>query len=204
MPPPPFLVGRRRPLYGYSRGFLPTSAPHENRVDRGWSFLEHPVGLGGPGVDGVPEAPTRSFGWCTPSESPSTFTGRDPRDAWIGPPTRSLSFTGGRSQRLRGIVGGRVACPLTSGGLCVGLMLLPLYVVLVVSGSASSTRKPSSTSTVYLGEVVGVTVDEEVLMNGSLDWSKVASMLFTFSDKSYWKLGDRVAEAWSVGKGFSA
>ncbi len=83
-------------------------------------------------------------------------------------------------------------------------MLLPLYVVLVVSGSASSTRKPSSTSTVYLGEVVGVTVDEEVLMNGSLDWSKVASMLFTFSDKSYWKLGDRVAEAWSVGKGFSA
>lgn len=64
--------------------------------------------------------------------------------------------------------------------------------------------KAFAADTVYFGEVVGVTVDEEVLTNGSLDWSKVAPMLFTFPDKSYWKLGERVAEAWSVGKGFRA
>ncbi len=63
--------------------------------------------------------------------------------------------------------------------------------------------KAFAADTVYFGEVVGVTVDEEVLTNGSLDWSKVAPMLFTFPDKGYWKLGEYVAEAWSVGKGFN-
>jgi len=53
--------------------------------------------------------------------------------------------------------------------------------------------------TVYFGEVVGVYVDGDALAGDRPDWAKVAPLLFTFPDKGYWKLGDRLAEAWSVG-----
>jgi flavin reductase (DIM6/NTAB) family NADH-FMN oxidoreductase RutF len=53
--------------------------------------------------------------------------------------------------------------------------------------------------TVYFGEVVGVYADEEVLRDGAPDWLKIDPLLFTFPDKGYWKLGEYVAEAWSVG-----
>lgn len=56
--------------------------------------------------------------------------------------------------------------------------------------------------TVYFGEVVSVFVDEGALEGGTPDWSRIAPLLFTFPDKGYWLLGDRVAEAWSVGKGY--
>jgi len=56
--------------------------------------------------------------------------------------------------------------------------------------------------TVYFGEIVGVYADEEVLVDGVPDWKKIAPLLFTFPDKGYWQLGEYVAEAWSVGKGF--
>ena len=56
--------------------------------------------------------------------------------------------------------------------------------------------------TVYFGEVVAVYVDDEALKGGAPDWSRIAPLLFTFPDKGYWKLGDHVAEAWSIGKGY--
>jgi hypothetical protein len=37
---------------------------------------------------------------------------------------------------------------------------------------------------------------------GAPDWRKIAPLIFTFPDKGYWTLGERVAQAWSVGKGF--
>ena len=54
--------------------------------------------------------------------------------------------------------------------------------------------------TVYFGEVVSVHVDEAALKDGTPDWSRIAPLLFTFPDKGYWKLGDHVAKAWSIGK----
>ena len=56
--------------------------------------------------------------------------------------------------------------------------------------------------TVYFGEVVGVFADEDVLKDGAPDWKKVDPLIFTFPDNGYWRLGEHVAEAWSVGSGY--
>jgi flavin reductase (DIM6/NTAB) family NADH-FMN oxidoreductase RutF len=61
---------------------------------------------------------------------------------------------------------------------------------------------PYAVDTLYLGEIVAVHVDEEALVNGKPDWKKIAPLLFTFPDSGYWKLGDPLARAWSVGKNF--
>jgi flavin reductase (DIM6/NTAB) family NADH-FMN oxidoreductase RutF len=58
--------------------------------------------------------------------------------------------------------------------------------------------------TVYFGEIVSVHVDEDALVDGKPDWKKIAPLIFTFPDKGYWNLGECVAEAWSVGKGFKS
>jgi flavin reductase (DIM6/NTAB) family NADH-FMN oxidoreductase RutF len=57
--------------------------------------------------------------------------------------------------------------------------------------------------TVYFGEVVSVFIDDEALKEGAPDWAKIAPLLFTFPDKAYWRLGERVADAWKVGKDFT-
>ncbi|MBI5013874.1 MAG: flavin reductase family protein [Deltaproteobacteria bacterium] len=57
--------------------------------------------------------------------------------------------------------------------------------------------------TVYFGEVVGVYADEESLKDGAPDWQKIAPLLFTFPDKAYWRFGEHMAAAWSVGKGYA-
>ncbi len=62
---------------------------------------------------------------------------------------------------------------------------------------------PFAVDTVYFGEVVAVYADEAVVTDGEPDWRKLAPLLFTFPDASYWKLGERVAQAWSVGKRFA-
>jgi hypothetical protein len=41
------------------------------------------------------------------------------------------------------------------------------------------------------------------MTDGAPDWPKIAPLLFTFPDASYWRLGEHVAKAWSVGKGFT-
>jgi flavin reductase (DIM6/NTAB) family NADH-FMN oxidoreductase RutF len=56
--------------------------------------------------------------------------------------------------------------------------------------------------TVYFGEVVGVYADSDAVKGDGPDWRKVNPLIFTFPDKGYWKLGDYVAEAWSVGTEF--
>jgi flavin reductase (DIM6/NTAB) family NADH-FMN oxidoreductase RutF len=61
---------------------------------------------------------------------------------------------------------------------------------------------PFAVDTVYFGEIVSVLADEEVLSDGAPDWRKIAPLLFTFPDSGYWKLGDYVAKAWSIGKDF--
>jgi flavin reductase (DIM6/NTAB) family NADH-FMN oxidoreductase RutF len=63
---------------------------------------------------------------------------------------------------------------------------------------------PLDVDTVYLGEIVSVQADESVLTDGDLDWSKVRPLLFTFPKGNYWRFGEHVARAWSVGKGFRA
>ena len=60
--------------------------------------------------------------------------------------------------------------------------------------------------TVFIGEVVGVYVDDEYLKEGLVDVSKVEPIFFApekrggRSSGSYWMLGERLAQAWEVGK----
>ena len=54
---------------------------------------------------------------------------------------------------------------------------------------------------VFIGEIVETYCAEDCLSDGVVDFSKVQPILFSMNDKGYWRLGDRFAEAWSIGKG---
>jgi flavin reductase (DIM6/NTAB) family NADH-FMN oxidoreductase RutF len=52
---------------------------------------------------------------------------------------------------------------------------------------------------VFVGEVVETYIDEECLTDEMVDFSKIQPILFVMNDRSYWKLGERLAKAWSIG-----
>jgi flavin reductase (DIM6/NTAB) family NADH-FMN oxidoreductase RutF len=53
---------------------------------------------------------------------------------------------------------------------------------------------------IFVGEVVQTYCDEEVLTDGEVDYAKIRPILFTMSGHGFWKLGERFATAWEVGK----
>ncbi|MBI2906907.1 MAG: flavin reductase family protein [Chloroflexi bacterium] len=53
---------------------------------------------------------------------------------------------------------------------------------------------------IFIGEIVETFCDEACLTDGVVDFSKVNPILFVMNDRSYWKLAERFARAWSVGK----
>jgi flavin reductase (DIM6/NTAB) family NADH-FMN oxidoreductase RutF len=54
--------------------------------------------------------------------------------------------------------------------------------------------------TVYIAEIVSVYAEDRVLSQEKLDWQKLRPLLFTFPEGAYYRLGDRIDKAWSVGK----
>ena len=52
---------------------------------------------------------------------------------------------------------------------------------------------------VFIWEVVSTYCNESVIVYGKIDL-KVKPILFSMSDKGYWKLGESIANAWDVGK----
>jgi flavin reductase (DIM6/NTAB) family NADH-FMN oxidoreductase RutF len=54
---------------------------------------------------------------------------------------------------------------------------------------------------VFVGKVAATYCDETVLTDGVLDFGKVQPILFVMNDRSYWKLGAKLARAWDIGKG---
>ncbi len=44
--------------------------------------------------------------------------------------------------------------------------------------------------------------DEEYLTKGVVDFSKIQPILFVMNDRGYWKLGEKFAKAWEIGKEF--
>ena len=50
----------------------------------------------------------------------------------------------------------------------------------------------------FIGEVVNAYAEEKYLTDGVPDISKINT--FTYSMKQYWKVGERVAKAWEIGK----
>ena len=53
---------------------------------------------------------------------------------------------------------------------------------------------------VFIGQVVATYCDEECLTDGSVDFGLVQPLLFVMSDRSYWRIGQRFARAWDIGK----
>jgi flavin reductase (DIM6/NTAB) family NADH-FMN oxidoreductase RutF len=53
---------------------------------------------------------------------------------------------------------------------------------------------------VFVGRIAATYCDEAVLTEGVVDFGKVQPILFVMNDRSYWKLGDKFAKAWDVGK----
>lgn len=53
---------------------------------------------------------------------------------------------------------------------------------------------------IFIGEVVNTYVNDEIMKDGVLDLNKLQPILFTMQDKGYWKVGERFADAWNIGK----
>ena len=53
---------------------------------------------------------------------------------------------------------------------------------------------------IFVGEIFETYCDEQYLTNGIVDENKVRPILFVLSDKGYWRLRERFAEAWEIGK----
>jgi flavin reductase (DIM6/NTAB) family NADH-FMN oxidoreductase RutF len=53
---------------------------------------------------------------------------------------------------------------------------------------------------VFIGRIMETYCDESVLTEGVVDFGKVQPILFVMNDRSYWKIGGKLAKAWDVGK----
>jgi flavin reductase (DIM6/NTAB) family NADH-FMN oxidoreductase RutF len=56
------------------------------------------------------------------------------------------------------------------------------------------------TNSVFVGEIVGAYADGQCLTDGRPDYKKMNAMLLTMPDNVYWAFGEKVADAWKVGK----
>ncbi len=56
----------------------------------------------------------------------------------------------------------------------------------------------------FIGEIMHIYCSEEYMTGGLPDINKIRPIIFSFGDHKYWKLGEYLGQAWSVGKGFKA
>ncbi len=52
----------------------------------------------------------------------------------------------------------------------------------------------------FIGEVAGVYATEAIMTDGQIDVTKLRPFVLTMPDNSYWSLGERVGDAWSIGR----
>lgn len=52
----------------------------------------------------------------------------------------------------------------------------------------------------FIGQIMGVYTEERFLTEGKLDFNKMKPLILSQPDTSYWKLGEKIADAWSIGK----
>lgn len=55
---------------------------------------------------------------------------------------------------------------------------------------------------IFIGEITGAYAEEKYLTNGIPDIKKFKPLVFTMNDNNYWKIGDHIGRAWSIGKNF--
>ncbi|MFZ0451894.1 MAG: flavin reductase family protein [Desulfatiglandaceae bacterium] len=62
----------------------------------------------------------------------------------------------------------------------------------------------SSMNEIFIGEIMGTYTEERYLSDGKLDFRKMNPLILSQPDTSYWRLGEPVAAAWSIGKKYKA
>jgi len=56
------------------------------------------------------------------------------------------------------------------------------------------------TNDLYIGEIMNSYADESCFTDGKLDVRKIDPLLLSMPDNRYWRIGDYVGDAWSMGK----
>ena len=62
----------------------------------------------------------------------------------------------------------------------------------------------SSLNEIFIGEIVGTYTEERFLTDSKLDFKKTKPLILSQPDTSYWRLGEPLAKAWSIGKKYKA
>lgn len=55
---------------------------------------------------------------------------------------------------------------------------------------------------IFIGEIVGAYSEDKFLTNGIPDVKKMNTIFFSMNDNQYWKIGENVGKAWSIGKSY--
>jgi flavin reductase (DIM6/NTAB) family NADH-FMN oxidoreductase RutF len=55
---------------------------------------------------------------------------------------------------------------------------------------------------IFIGEIVEAYAEEKCLTEGLPDIQKIRPIIFAMHTNNYWRLGDSLGKAWSIGKGF--
>jgi flavin reductase (DIM6/NTAB) family NADH-FMN oxidoreductase RutF len=53
---------------------------------------------------------------------------------------------------------------------------------------------------IFVGEIINAYAEDKYLTNGIPDMKKMNIFLFSMNDNNYWKIGDHIGRAWSIGK----
>jgi flavin reductase (DIM6/NTAB) family NADH-FMN oxidoreductase RutF len=56
----------------------------------------------------------------------------------------------------------------------------------------------------FIGEIVGAYAEESYITSGIPDVTKIRPRIFSMHDNNYWRLGQHLGKAWSIGKNFQA
>ncbi len=55
---------------------------------------------------------------------------------------------------------------------------------------------------IFIGEIVNAYAEEKYLTNGIPDVKKVKPLVFSMNDNNYWKIGEFIGKAWSIGRDY--
>jgi hypothetical protein len=62
----------------------------------------------------------------------------------------------------------------------------------------------SGLNEIFIGEIIGTCTEERFLTGGKLDFQKMKPLILSQPDTSYWRLWEKVARAWNIGKRYKA
>jgi flavin reductase (DIM6/NTAB) family NADH-FMN oxidoreductase RutF len=57
-----------------------------------------------------------------------------------------------------------------------------------------------ATNDLFIGKIIASHAAEEILTDGKPDMGKLNPLLLTMPDNHYWSVGEKVGEAWSIGR----